>query len=166
MKARIVGATLRDLSYIAANMRPEDRAEVECQIDHWDVGAIALGAMQGLAYVVELDGNPEAAFGACEQRSGLWIAWSLGTRRMPRCVPAITRFFHAVLGDQVSREGAWRVEARPIAGNELAVRWLKRLGATERCTLPSYGKNGEDFLLFDWTRESWNDVLLAKTAKA
>jgi hypothetical protein len=158
LKARIVGATLRDLTYIASNMRPEDRQEVECQIEQWDTAMIALAAMQGFAYVVELGGNPEAAFGACEQRQGLWVAWSWGTKRMPRCVPAITRFFHAVLGDQVSRSGAWRVEARPIAGNELAVRWLKRLGATERCLLPAYGKNGEDFLLFDWTRESWSKV--------
>lgn len=166
MKARIVGATLRDLTYIVANLRPEDRQEIECQVEYWDITTIALAAMQGFAYVVELDGNPEAAFGACEQRSGLWIAWSWGSKRMPRCVPAITRFFHAVLGNQVSKAGAWRVEARPLAGNELAVRWLKRLGATERCALPSYGKNGEDFLLFDWTRESWNDVLLSKAASA
>lgn len=145
-------------------MRPDDRREVECQLERWDVQAIALAAMQGFAYVVELDGNPEAAFGACEQRQGLWIAWSWGTRRMPRCVPAITRFFHSVLGNQVAEAGAWRVEARPLAGNGLAVRWLKRLGATERCELPSYGKNGENFLLFDWTRESWNDVLLSKAA--
>jgi hypothetical protein len=163
LKARIVGATLRDLTYIVANLRSEDRHEVECQIEHWDVNAIALAALQGFAYVVELDGNPEAAFGACEQRQGLFVAWSWGTKRMPRCVPAITRFFHAVLGRQVAEVGAWRVEARPLADNELAVRWLKRLGATERCLLPSYGKNGEDFKLFDWTRESWN-VLLQQAA--
>lgn len=164
MKAHIVGATLRDLSYIASNLRPEDRREVECQLNSWDVAGIALAAMQGPAYIVELDGNPEAAFGACEQRNGLWMAWSWGTHRMNRCVPSITRFFYQVLGPHVSASGAWRVEARPLAGNELAIRWLKRLGATERCALPRYGKNGEEFLLFDWTRESWNDVLLSKAA--
>lgn len=124
----------------------------------WDTAHIALAALQGPAYIAELDGNPTAAFGACEQRSGLWIAWSWGTKRMARCVPEITRFFYAVLGPHVSAAGAWRVEARPIAGNELAERWLQRLGATERCELPGYGKNGEDFKLFDWTRESWNNV--------
>lgn len=164
MKAYVVGATLRDLSYIAANLRQEDRHEIECQMDGWNAAALALSAMQGPAYIVELDGNPEAAFGACEQRQGLWIAWSWGTVRMARCVPSITRFFYQVLGPHVSKAGAWRVEARPLAGNELAVRWLKRLGATERCVLPSYGKNGEDFLLFDWTRESWNDVLFQQAA--
>lgn len=77
---------------------------------------------------------------------------------MHRCVPAITRHFYAVLGPAVANAGAWRVEARALASNELALRWLRRLSATERCVLPNYGKNGEDFVLFDWTRESWANV--------
>ncbi|MER8793960.1 hypothetical protein NKH75_07095 [Mesorhizobium sp. M0984] len=163
MTVRILGGNLRDLSYIAANLRPEDQAEIDCQFDEWTPAMLALHAMQGRAYVVELDGNPEAAFGAAPLRSGLWIAWSWGTKRMKRCVPRITQFFYAVLGPDVAAQGAWRVEARAMAGNDLAVRWLNRLGATERCRLPGYGKNGEDFILFDWTRETWANVHLLKT---
>ncbi|MER8610731.1 hypothetical protein [Mesorhizobium sp. M0435] len=169
MTIRIIPATLRDLSYIAANLRPEDRAEIDCQFDEWSPALLALTALQGFAYVAELDGNPEAGFGAAEQRSGLWIAWSWGTRRMRRCVPGITEFFHAVLGPQVAAHGAWRVEARALAANELALRWLARLGATQRCRLPGYGRNGEDFLLYDWTRSSHfgeNHVPFSKAAGA
>ncbi|TIM83607.1 MAG: hypothetical protein E5X41_31375 [Mesorhizobium sp.] len=166
MTLRIIPATLRDLSYIAANLRPEDRAEIDCQFDEWSPVLLALTALQGFAYVAELDGNPAAGFGAAEQRGGLWIAWSWGTHRMKRCVPGITEFFHAVLGPQVAARGAWRVEARALAANELALRWLIRLGATQRCRLPGYGRNGEDFLLYDWTRESWNHVPLPKAAGA
>jgi len=167
VKPRVIGGTLRDLSYIAANLRPDDKAEIDCQCEAWKPAQLALAALQGMAYVVTLDGNPEAAFGATEQRTGLWIAWSWGGNRMHRCVPAITRFFYEVLGPDVAAQGAWRVEARAMAGNDLAVRWLTRLGAQQRCELPGYGKNGEPFLLFDWTRESWNDVLLApKTQSA
>ncbi|MER8486026.1 hypothetical protein [Mesorhizobium sp. M1322] len=129
-------------------------------------GAVGTSLTQGFAYVAELDGNPEAGFGAAEQRSGSWIAWSWGTRRMRRCVPGITRFFHEVLARQVAARGAWRVEARALADNDLALRWLGRLGATERCLLPGYGRNGEDFLLYDWTRESWNHVPFSKAAGA
>lgn len=161
MSIRIVPATLRDLSYIAANLRLEDRAEIDCQLDHWSPALLSLTALQGFAYVAELDGNPEAGFGAAEQRSGLWIAWSWGTRRMKRCVPGITRFFHDVLGPQVAARGAWRVEARALADNDLALRWLDKLGATQRCRLPAYGRNGEDFFLYDWTRESRNHVSLS-----
>lgn len=159
MSARVIGGNLRDLSYIAANLRPEDYAEVDCQFDHWSPEQLALSAMQGLAYVVEWKGNPEAAFGAAEVRSGLWIAWSWGTKRMWRCVSLITQFHRDVVGPEVAARGAWRVEARPLAGNDMAVRWLRRMGATERCILPGYGKNGETFLLFDWTRESWRQVM-------
>ncbi|MER8708003.1 hypothetical protein NKH49_20940 [Mesorhizobium sp. M1088] len=169
MTLRIIPATLRDLSYIAANLRPEDRAEIDCQFDHWSPALLALTALQGFAYVAELDGNPEAGFGAAEQRSGLWIAWSWGTRRMRRCVPGITEFFHAVLGPEVAARGAWRVEARALAANDLALRWLGRLGATQRCRLPGYGRNGEDFLLYDWTRASHsgeNHVPFSKAAGA
>lgn len=159
MPARIKGGTLRDLSYIAANLRPEDKAEIDCQIPGWSPASLALSAMQGFAYTVELDGNPEAAFGASEERQGLWHVWSWGTRRMWRCVPRITRFTFEVIGPDVRNAGAWRVEARPLAANELAVRWLRRLGAEQRCELPGYGTNGEDFLLFDWTRERWESCV-------
>ncbi|RWK49037.1 hypothetical protein [Mesorhizobium sp.] len=166
MTVRIVSATLRDLSYIAANLRPEDRTEIDCQFDEWSPAPLALTALQGFAYVAELNGNPEAGFGAAEHRGGLWIAWSWGTRRMKRCVPGITEFFRGVLGPQVAARGAFRVEARALATNELALRWLGRLGATQRCLLPGYGKNGEDFLLYDWTRKNWNHVPFSKAAAA
>ncbi|TIL79475.1 MAG: hypothetical protein E5Y81_09265, partial [Mesorhizobium sp.] len=100
------------------------RTEIDCQFDEWSPALLALTALQGFAYVAELNGNPEAGFGAAEQRGGLWIAWSWGTRRMKRCMPGITEFFHAVLGPQVAAHGAWRVEARALASNELALRWL------------------------------------------
>lgn len=160
MIARIRGGNFRDLTYIAANLRPADYAEIDCQVDHWSPETVAFNAMQGMAYTIELDGNPAAAFGAAEARSGLWVAWSWGTKRMPRCVPAMTRFFWKVLGPDVYAAGAHRVEARAMAGNDLAERWLARLGSHRRCELPGYGRNGEDFILYDWTRESWNHVFL------
>lgn len=82
MPIRIVPATLRDLSHIAANLRPEDRAEIDCQLDHWSPALLALTALQGFADVAELDGNSEAGFGAAEQRGGLGSPG--GTRRITR----------------------------------------------------------------------------------
>lgn len=158
MSVRIRGGNLRDLSYIAANLRQADYWEIDCQADYWSPESLAYSALQGMAYVAELDGNPTAAFGATLARTGLWTAWSWGGRRMHRCVPAITRFFWSVLGPDVAASGAHRVEARAMAGNDLAERWLARLGATRRCDLPGYGRGGEDFILYDWTRESWDHV--------
>lgn len=154
MTARIIGGNLRDLSYIASNLRPEDLEEIDCQLDSWNPESIALGALQGPAYVVLLDGNPEAAFGATQVRTGLWLAWSWGTRRIKRCVPRMTVFVRDHLIPDAVDQGCIRCEARALASNEVAIRWLKTLGATERCLLPAYGKNGEDFILFDWLKST------------
>jgi len=167
VKARIVAANLRDLSYIAANLRPADKAEIDCQHPGWTPAALALASLNGPAFVVELSGNPEAAFGAVEQRQGLWIVWAWGTRRMGRCVPAIKRFGRGVLLPELIARGACRGEARALATHGSAHTLLRHLGATQRCELPCFGIGGETFLLFDWTR---NDVLFdagtSKTATA
>lgn len=170
MTVRIIPATLRDLSYIAANLRPEDKAEIDCQFDQWSPALLALMALQGFAYVAEFDGNPEAGFGAAEQHGGLWIAWSWGTRRMKRCVPGITEFFHAVLGRQVAaRRLACRGEGvgRQRTGAALA-RPPRR-----HATLPAAGlrqeRRGFFALRLDKNlslRESWNHVPLPKAAGA
>jgi len=158
--ARILAANLRDLSYIAANLRPDDKREVDCQFDRWSPAMLAALTLRDHAYVVDIDGNPEAAFGAQRiGRDSLWQAWSWGTRRMWRCVPAITDFVREIMLPDIVEQGAWRCEARAMAANTGAHRWLKRMGAVERCALPRWGRGGEDFLLFDWIRDEVGDVL-------
>lgn len=156
MRCRIVGATLRDLSYIGANLRPDDYREIDCQLDEWNPTFLAAISMRGLAWVAELDGNPEAAFGAHEHRKGLWIVWSWGTRKIGRCIPTITHFATTQMMPFVLSQGALRGEARAIADNQLAHRWLERLGARRQGLLESYGKNGEDFILYEWVRSQFD----------
>lgn len=163
MTCRIIGGNLRDLSYVASNLRPEDHAEIDCQLDEWSPAMLALSAMQGMAYIAELDGNPEAAFGAAENRSGLWTIWCWGSKRVHRCVPRITKFCWQVLMPDVMSAGALRGEARPLASNDMACRWLDRLGATRQCLLKSYGKNGEDFVLYSWVRSDFEPILARKS---
>jgi hypothetical protein len=153
----IVPATVRDVSYVAANLRPADWREIECQMEPFDAAAIGVSACRDYAYVAECDGNPEMAFGAHRARvdSSLWVAWSFGTRRQRCCVPMVLEFILGYLQPMVSAEGAFRVEARALAANRSALRFLERIGGTRRCELPGYGKRGEDFILYDWTRETW-----------
>lgn len=158
MRTKIIAGNFRDLSYIAANLRPEDYAEIDCQFDEWTPLMLAYLSMQGLSWVVTLDGNPEAAFGAHEHRKGFWIIWSWGTKRISRCVPTITDFAHQQLIPHIVNSGAWRAEARPLAANDLACRWLERLGARRQGLLESYGKNGEDFILYEWVRSQFEDT--------
>lgn len=156
MTARIIAANFRDLSYIAANIRDEDRTEAEAQFGPIHYIDMATAHMRDRAYVVTVDGNPEAAFGAARLVGDhLWVAWSWGTNRIHRAVPIITRFVRDSMVPDLIEQGAWRVEARALASHTGARRWLSRMGATERCSLPQYGRNGEDFILYDWTRDAY-----------
>jgi hypothetical protein len=166
MFTSVVDATLRDLSYIAAHMRASDRAEVECQIDNWNAAYVAALSLRDFAFVVELNGNPEAAFGCGQVRKGYWIAWSWGTDRIARCVPTMVSFITGQLQPAVYEAGALRVEARALSSHKSARRFLDRIGGTFRCELPSYGKNGEPFVLYDWTRETYVPVLNSSDAHA
>ena len=155
MACEVVPATLRDLSYVAAHMRAVDRAEVECQVDEWNATTIAAMSLRDFAYVCELNGNPEAAFGCGQVRRGYWIAWSWGTDRITKCLPVMLDYITKQLQPAVFDAGAQRVEARALASHKQARRFLERIGGTYRCDLPAYGKNGETFILYDWTRETY-----------
>ncbi len=157
MSVEIVGATLRDLSYIACNLRPEDKAELIAQFDHWTPTWLAAVSLRDHAYIAEIDGNPEAAFGAGETRRGQYIAWSWMSQYGIRAVPRITRFVRKVMIPDIYAEGSWRVEARCLASNLKARWWLQKMGATEQGWLRNYGTGGEHFLLYEWVREDWND---------
>lgn len=159
MAVRIVGANLRDLSYVAANIRPDDAAEIAAQ--GLSPEQVAEGSMASRhSYTVEVDGNPEAAFGAGEIRRGYWICWSWGTPRIGRAIPRMTRFCLDVIMPDFLASGGQRAEARAMAANTSAVRWLRMLKAVERCRLPCFGINGEEFILFDWTRADLLNVRL------
>ncbi|WP_024337990.1 GNAT family N-acetyltransferase [Bradyrhizobium japonicum] len=158
MFTSVVDATFRDLSYIAAHMRAADRAEVEAQLDEWSAPAIAAMSLRDFAFCVELNGNPEAAFGCGQVRKGYWIAWSWGTDRLTKCLPVMVRFITEQLQPAVYEAGALRVEARALARHRQARHFLERIGGQFRCYLPAYGKGGEDFVLYDWTRETYVPV--------
>ncbi|WP_398469638.1 hypothetical protein [Tardiphaga sp.] len=151
----VKAANLRDLSYVAAHMRAADRAEVECQMDEWSATVVAAVSLRDFAFTVDLNGNPEAAFGAGQVRQGYWLAWSWGTHRLMRCLPTMIQFITEQLQPAVYAAGALRVEARALKSHTQACAFLRRIGGHHRCDLPAYGKGGEDFVLFDWTRETW-----------
>lgn len=153
MTARIVPANFRDLSYIASRIRDEDRAEAEATLGPLHYMDLAAMHLRDSAFVVTLDGNPEAAFGATRViGEHLWTAWSWGSNRINRCAPLITRFVRDSMMPDLLAKGAQRVEARAMASHQMARNWLLRMGATERCELPCFGRRGEDFILYDWTR--------------
>jgi hypothetical protein len=151
----IVPGTLRDLSFIASRLREDDRREAEALLGPFHYIDLAAMHLRDVVYVALDDGNPVSAFGASRLFGNhLWTAWSWGSDDIAKAIPTVTRFIRNHMIPELLEYGAHRVEARALASHTLARRWLKLIGATERCELPMFGINGEDFCLFDWTKET------------
>ena len=151
--------SVRDITYVAANMRDADRREIFCQRADEDVRALAM-TMSYVSpvhcYAAFEDCSPIAVFGASEQHPNMWTAWAFGTRRLRRAVPAITRFVRSRIAGALLDCGANRVEVRSIAGHDIAHRWLETLGAEREALLRGFGKGGEDFVLYAWRRDRFS----------
>lgn len=153
-------AVFRDVCFVAAHMRDQDRREVFCQLAQGattvDAAAISYGNSEH-AYCAWYRGSPIAAFGFAPASYGgtVWTAWAFGTHAMKRAVPAITRFVLGEVAPQLVGDGIRRVEARSIAGHDLAHRWFARLGARRDGELRCWGRGGETFSLWSWTDKEW-----------
>ncbi len=153
-RVEIVPATLRDVSYIVANLCDADRAEIECQYTEGVSAAqIASFHTTGQASCALLDSQPVQAFGLypATPAGNVLIAWAFGTRFRRRSIPAVTHWMRGRVLDSFAR-GVTRVEARVISSHVAAAGWLRGLGATE-VPLRGFGRNGEDFILFSWVAE-------------
>ena len=158
-------ATLRDASYVAAHMREQDRAEIFCQLspearsEHLAYMALNAGGEQWCAW---LDGEPIACWGYSYLTHAGSVLWAWGTNQFHKAVPAITKAAINELVPMFERSGIQYLEARSLATHHQAHRWLKLLGGVPQCTLPTYGRNGEDFVLFTWSRARWDDGSLKR----
>jgi len=148
---------VRDASYIAANMRAADLAEISCLWKHWDTRALAICAVEhslpGMAWSVWLKGQPVAAYGfsyVSPFDPDHWQAWAFGTERLKRAVPAMTRHVNS-LRDQIAAE-CRRLQVLTYKEHDISHRWLESLGAKREGVLRAYGRNGEDFVVYAWVR--------------
>lgn len=157
----ILPATIRDVTYVASNMRTDDWREIACQcaprLSPYEVAAWALQGRE--VWAAHVKGQPVAIFGVhhATPAGNVLTVWAWGTRGMWRAVPDISRF---ILDDRVPawiEDGVTRVEARSDLRHTSAHRWMRSLGAAEE-PLAQWGRNGEDFVLFWWTRERWQSI--------
>lgn len=157
----IIDGTIRDMTYIAANMRERDVAECMCQVpegtDQSAIGIIAHAASPEHKYVVLIEGEPEVAFGCSPNTyaGNVQSLWMFGTDRSRLAIPAITNFFHDVIIPSLVETGKTRVEVRALSTNETTIRWLTKVGLRMGTVLNEYGRNGENFVLLYTTRELW-----------
>lgn len=154
---QIVPATLRDVSFVLANLRPMDDIELRCQLpDGTKMHDVAYGLlMAGDAFAALDDGQPIAVFGTNFMTPGCRGVWALGTRRARRAIPTVTRFMTGEYADELKAAGVHTLEARSHAAHEAAHRWMHSTGAVRVDPCFPYGKNGEPFYVFRWTRDAF-----------
>lgn len=161
MKRRvsIKPACLRDTSFVLANMRAKDRAEVFCQLpDGVTCPQLAMHLLRGKGFVAYLDDQPVMVFGTSLLNVCTASVWALGTPKTWRVVPAVSQFIMLEHVPDLLDQGITSVEARSILGHDQAHKWMLGLGA-ERSGEPFvYGKGGELFQLFRWTVEGYRTI--------
>jgi RimJ/RimL family protein N-acetyltransferase len=142
-------ATLRDMTYIAANMREADRREISVQFPTWSptwLGALAMSATW--KWTASVGDVPVAALGFTHLNSVTVMGWSFGTKRYVRAVPEMLRFVPTAL-QSLESGGIRRIEVRSDVRHVQATRLIERMGGRIVAKLPQYGVNGEDFWLWE-----------------
>jgi hypothetical protein len=153
--------TLRDATFVAANMNDNDWEECRCQIQREDRLAVGVDMFsytrEGHGFTLVVEGQPVVCFGVSQTLlPTLCHAWMYGTWRSWRGVPFLTRYVKETFIPSLLKEGIMRVEARALASHVRAQRWLIKMGAMWDCRLYNHGKNGEDFVQFSWWKDMYN----------
>ena len=150
-----------DMLTIARNLRERDREELMATRygdDPADVARDACnsGAFRWAAYV---DGRPVAAIGAFPRWPRVWSAWAYGTDEWPKVVRLVTRHARNFMMPAVYNSGALRMDALSMESHHDARAWLEYLGAEPLNVLANWGKNGETFVSYVWTRKQTRALL-------
>jgi hypothetical protein len=144
-----------DVLFVAERMRACDQEEIYSQRWSDDPAMIAQevmlsGAFRWGAYK---NGVPIAMIGAFPKWPGVWSVWSFGTDRWPEVVKTLASHVQRFMLPALENHGAIRAECHAMASNKPACRWLTFLGAKAEATLDNYGKNGQTFVCYSWTRK-------------
>lgn len=163
----ILAATLRDASWITANLRPLDRQETYCQLPE-GVGNVQLAAFlveRGALIAYDRE-EPVLLFGTAPMTTCALSVWALGTERTPRVIPEVSRHFIADHIPQRLDQGFLTMEARSIATHGEAHRWMEGMGGERHGDAYLYGKGGEFFVTYRWTVSSYRAISRSRWADA
>lgn len=144
-----------DLDWVVRRMRRQDFHEVYA--NRWDDNPDALVRDLMLCgdfgWVAGTDeGLPVAAFGAIPVWNGVWEVWMIATDNWPKVALGVHRFIKRVMIPALEQTGCHRAQCRALSTYTWSHKWLKSLGAYKESEMPHFGRNGECFYLFCWTR--------------
>lgn len=144
------------VAFVAQNLRARDREEIFATSWTDDPQELVAKVLSGGAFQwgVYLDTKPVAIIGATPRWPGVWTAWAFATDDWPRVVKSATRHVRDFMIPALYNAGAIRVDATAMEAHTDARKWLTRLGATPGNPLANYGKGGQTFITYTWSRHS------------
>ena len=153
--------TYKGMIHIVENLRARDREEIFCT--RWDEGEPQLvadcmnvvGLPTSYTVMAYINNKAVAVLGACQPWPGLWDVWCFGTDDFDQVSHLLTKHIHRKMIPTLLERGARRAHCRSLATHTKAHEWLESMGASVDRARPlkAWGKNGEDFLMFEWQRE-------------
>lgn len=162
MKVTIHPGTVRDITFVAVNMREQDREEVFATAllrDATEAGYFSYhGSGPEWCWTAWLGDEVAGAFGisyGSPLQPHIRSAWAFGTDKFKRVVPSITRFIKHNWPYRLIDAGVTRVEVRSLATHDIAHSWLASIGARRECVMTSYGLDGQDFELWAFLKKDF-----------
>jgi len=148
----IVKATMENVMHVVENMQAIERKAIEAT--HWEVNneSIASGFIKytnGLSYCALSDsGEPVVVGGLNFITPSVAQAQMFGTDKWCEVYKEVTKATRQVM-DQVLNESVKRIQVRSLAEHHIAHKWYeKSLDMRLESKIHSYGKNGEDFVMY------------------
>ena len=149
----IANPTLAEILYVVNNLRDQSRKEIfqatEATPERY---ALALHSAHGFRWVGYHNGAPAAILGATRQHKGVWSVFGFGTDDWIKVWRSVTRTALKEMFPAVEGSGCHRAHCITLAESADVHRWLKVLGATEESVMRGYGRDGEDYTMFSWTK--------------
>jgi hypothetical protein len=142
--------------HVVHNMRAKDREEVyatQWTDDPWAFANMILRAGEYGFVGHADDGEPVVIAGAVPMWDGVWSVWMLATDRFDEVALSAHRFAKRVFFPSLDAAGWHRLECRSLSTHETAHRWLERLGAYKESEATNYGRHGESFFVYCWTKK-------------
>ena len=146
----IGGLTQEGLEFVIGNLRPGDEEEMRATIYRGGARATAqlIWSIPGPKWEARtFDGEPAVVGGFIPVWPGMGSGFLWGTDRWPDVVLEVTRAMKRHILPTLDSRGVHRIEARPMASNTAAIRWLQVCGFRHEAVTAQFGQGREDFAL-------------------
>ncbi len=153
---RIEPPCTRDVAYVGAYMRQRDRDEFIALTHFASYGELVFSLIERFAshpdvFVVH-DEEPVAVGGMILHRPNVATLLFFATDKFAAVGRPFTRFVKKQLFRTYVERGVHRIEAQALADYGEVRSWLNVLGLTAEATMPGFGRDGQTYIQYAWTK--------------